>query len=108
MSLKTVMHPETMEVITIDTNKEPGWMFKYLHRITWQKFDNPVMEEVVEAPVAEVIEVTQPTEEVVETPSEKKELTLEEIQALYLVTTGKEAPARYKNNPEWLLSKING
>lgn len=106
MSLKIVMHPETKEIITIDTNKEPKWMSKYLHRITGLKFENPVEEEVTE-------QVEQPTEEVeqpmvVLTPSDNNEMSLEEVQALYVKTTGKNLPPAQKNNKEWLLSKIKG
>lgn len=90
MSFKIVMHPETKKLMKIDTNKEPRWMFDYLHRNTATPFANPV-EEVGMDLVA----------------SSENIMTLEEIQAKYVEVTGKGLPAAYKNNKEWLLAKIN-
>lgn len=38
---------------------------------------------------------------------EKEDTTLQDAQLLYTVKTGKEVPARYKNDKERLLSKIS-
>lgn len=90
------MHPETRAIIEIDTDKEPTWMSKYLHRNSGLPFETGL------ELVASSIEKTPSVE-----PIDEVELTLEQIQAMYEEKTGKKAPARYKNDTEWLISKIN-
>ncbi len=124
MSLKKVMHPETREVITIDPAQEPRWMFNYLHR-SGNEFTSPIEESSIELVASsdevqtdletiptEIIEVEAPsiesTDEVEVVADEVVEMSLEQIQARYTIVTGKEVPARYKNDTEWLLAKING
>lgn len=110
MNLRTVMNPETREIIEIDASKEPRWMFEYLHR-SGVEFSYPVEETGIElvassTEIVEPIEVNQPEAEVY-TPDGVIDLTLEQIQARYTEVTGKDVPARYKNDTEWLLAKIN-
>lgn len=101
-NLKTVMHPETREIVTIDANKEPNRMSKYFHRNTGLPFENPIEEVVTEQPVEEVIEEIEELQE-----EEAVEMTIEELHTAYEEKTGKKVSNKYKNDAEWIISKIN-
>lgn len=83
MSLKNVMDKESRKIIQIDSTKEKNWTSKYLHRsgipFEWEQ-----------------IEVVEPI----------KELSLELLQDQYEREIGK-LPARYKNDKEWIQSKLS-
>lgn len=123
MSLKTVMHPQTREIMNIETNDDPKWMFNYLHR-SGMPFSNPIEEtgvvlvaaseeveeeeEVVIDP--EVAATVDMTEETIETYNietmEDVEKVIEDVQNAYIKKLGK-IPNNKKNDIDWLLAKIN-
>jgi len=111
MNLKTVMDPKTRLIITIDADEDADWQSHYLHRNTGQPFDGfdlvAKSEDVVEEETTPSIVTEQPTEEVVEKPSEEMEsMNMEELRALYTTVTGKNLSPRFKDDREWITSKL--
>lgn len=92
------MDKETREITQVDSDIDPQWQHNYLHR-SGQPFiveEEPTPDE----PTLEIVEDQ-------EMPQDVGGMTLEEAQVKYVDVTGKELPARYKNDLTWLLSKIN-
>lgn len=102
-----VMHPETKEVIIIETEQCPDWKQKFLHR-SWAPFvtDEAVAVEKLQKLSDKDLEaiVTQEEEVVEEVVAEWP--SIEELREEYIQVTGKQVSIRYKNDREWLLQKI--
>lgn len=99
---KTVMNKETGEIMSVDVSKDPRRKVRYLHR-SGKPFElTPTDAIPSEDPIQD-----EGTIEQVGTPQDTGEMTLEEVQTKYVQITGKELPARYKNDLNRLLSKIN-
>ena len=89
--MKIVSDKLTGEIIKVDEAKVPDWKDRYNHR-NWSPFEGakPV-EQLSTKELEDIATVT---------------MTIEEAREAYLKANNKPVSNRYKNNMEWILSRI--
>ena len=92
-----VSDKKTGEIIEVDETKVTNWKTIYNHR-NWHEFEPP-------RPISELS--TQELETLSKDNILQEEvMTLEEAREAYKVSNNKPVSNRYKNNLEWILSRI--
>lgn len=101
--MKRVSDKVTWEVFFIDEKKEPNWQQDYNHwsGVPFEWSEPTPVEEMTTEELEEVV-----AEEENEEKKDNEELPLETLHDMYNALYGKEVPNRYKNDSEWIISKL--